>query len=468
MNQLPTHNLPPQAIEIEKAVLGAMLLEREAVATTLQRLKISEVFYLPEHKTVFEAISNLFNTGQAVDMFTVVQEIRRMGKGSAETAALTAGLTMHVNSAAHIESHCAILMEKFIRRMIIRVSNANLQAAYGDDKDTFQLLDKVQTEIFKLTNMLMQKQSVSMKTLMLQSFDEVATAMQKGNGITGLPSGIRALDNLTGGFQNSDLIILAARPGMGKTTFALNVIRHAAIAVDAAVAVFSLEMSAVQLTKKFIAIESGATTNQLVKGIITPAEMVTIQTKSQKLMDAGIHIDDTSGLTIGQLRAKCVQLKAQKNIQLVVVDYLQLLNGDKAGNREQEIGEISRGLKVIAKDLNVPVIALSQLSRAVEQRADKRPMLSDLRESGSIEQDADMVIFLYRPEYYGITQDEEGASTVGIGEAIVAKHRNGALDTIQFNANMKQSRITDLEELEALQPRHDYLYSVTGDKEFDL
>ncbi len=442
--------LPPQALDLEEAVLGALMLEKDALSVVADILK-PESFYKEAHQKIYNAIVNLFSESQPIDLLTVTSQLRASGD------LLLAGgpgyitdLTAKVNSAANIEAHARIISEASIKRELISVSSEILRDAFEDTTDVFQLLDRTEQALFRVSESNIRKNYVDMRSLMNQAISELEIKKNQKDGLTGVPSGFSALDRLTSGWQPTELMILAARPGMGKTAFVVSSLRNAAVDFNMPVAIFSLEMSAVQLVNRLISAEAEIDSEKIRKGTLMPHEWQQLHSRINKLANAPIFIDDTPALSVLELRAKCRRLKAQHDIKMVVIDYLQLMTADSAGkgggNREQEIAMISRSLKNLAKELDVPVIALSQLSRAVETRGgEKKPQLSDLRESGSIEQDADMVLFLYRPEYYGITQDEAGNSVAGIGEVIVAKNRAGSLDTIQLRFIGKYTKFTDLD-----------------------
>jgi replicative DNA helicase len=442
--------MPPQATDLEQAVLGALMLERDALSNVIDILK-PESFYRDAHKVIFEAIRELFNNSEPIDIKTVVHQLRKFGKlEDVGGAYYIAELTSIVNSAANIEYHARIISEQSIKRELIRISSEIQRDAYEDTIDVFNLLDKAEQSLFEISEAHIRKNYDSMSDLLTQAISEIEEKKNQKDGLTGVPSGFTALDRVTSGWQPSDLVILAARPGMGKTAFVVSALRNAAIDFKEAVAIFSLEMSSVQLVNRLISAEAELESEKIKNGKLEDYEWEQLLHKTSKLSEAPIFIDDTPGLSILELRAKARRLKAQHDIKLLVIDYLQLMTGDSSknsgGNREQEIATISRSLKGIAKELNIPVIALSQLSRAVETRGgDKKPQLSDLRESGSIEQDADMVIFLYRPEYYGITQGEDGMPLNGMGEVIIAKHRNGKTDTVQLKFIGKFTKFADLD-----------------------
>ena len=442
--------LPPQAIDLEEAVLGALMLEKDALTTVIDILK-PESFYKDANQEVYRAIVDLFNNSEPVDMLTVANRLREMGKLEVVGGAYyLTELTSRVNSAANIEFHARVVAEMSIKRELIRISSEIQHDAFEDTTDAFLLLDRTEQSLFEVSESNVRKNYADMRSIMREALNELEARKDHQDGLTGVPSGFSSLDRITSGWQSSDLVIIAARPGMGKTAFVVTAMRNAAVDFNHPVAIFSLEMSNVQLVNRLISAEAELESDKIKKGTLADYEWEQLVHKTAKLSSAPIFIDDTPALSILELRAKCRRLKAQHNVKLIIVDYLQLMTGDStrgnSGNREQEIASISRALKNIAKELDVPVLALSQLSRAVETRGgDKRPQLSDLRESGSIEQDADLVMFLYRPEYYGITEDENGQPTHGLGEVIIAKHRNGSLDTAQLKFIGKYTKFTDLD-----------------------
>ena len=442
--------LPPQALDLEEAVLGALMIEKDALSSVVDILK-PETFYKEAHQRIYNAILTLFGNSDPIDLLTVTQQLRTTGEIEVVGGGgFVAELTFRVNSAANIEYHARIVSEQALKRALITMSSTILRDAYEDTTDVFELLDRAEQTLFKISDSNIKKNYADMSTIVRMALNELEIKKNQ-EGLTGVPSGFTSLDRVTSGWQPTELIILAARPGMGKTAFVVSALRNAAVDHGKPVAIFSLEMSSVQLVNRLISAEAEIDSEKIRKGTLAPHEWTQLHHKIQRLTEAPIFIDDTPALSILELRAKCRRLKAQHDIQMVVIDYLQLMSGDTSGgrmggNREQEIASISRALKNLAKELNVPVIALSQLSRAVETRGgDKKPQLSDLRESGSIEQDADMVCFLYRPEYYNITQDENGNSTVGVGEVIIAKNRSGSLDTVQLRFISKFTKFCDLD-----------------------
>lgn len=442
--------LPPQAVDLEEAVLGALMLEKDALSVVIDILK-PEIFYKDTHQKIFEAIKSLFEKSSPVDLLTVTAELREMGALELVGGAYyLTQLTDRVVSAANIEFHARIISQKYIQRELIKISSEIITNAYDDTTDIFDLLDTAEKSLFEVTQNNLRRDTQKVDDIMRSAVDALEKLRDRSDSLTGIPSGFTALDRITSGWQPSDLVIIAARPAMGKTAFVLSCARNAAVLHDKPVAVFSLEMSSLQLVNRLISGETEIEQEKLKRGNLADHEWTQLHSRIGKLTEAPLLIDDTPALNVFEFRAKCRRLKAQYDIQMVIVDYLQLMHGKndgKGGNREQEIGSISRALKSVAKELNIPVIALSQLSRAVESRpaASKRPQLSDLRESGSIEQDADMVLFLYRPEYYGLMEDESGNSTAGIAEIIVAKHRNGELANIPLKFVGKYVKFQDLD-----------------------
>ncbi|NOT76461.1 MAG: replicative DNA helicase [Cyclobacteriaceae bacterium] len=438
--------LPPQALDLEEAVLGALMLEKNALTAVIEFLR-PEHFYTEQHKEIYTAIVDLFKTSEPVDMRTVVAQLRKNGKLEIVGGAyFIAELTSKVSSAANIEYHARYIIEMAIKRELIQISSQIQQDAYEDTTDVFDLLDKTEQSVFAISDSNLRKNYDTMKSLMSRAVQELQERKNHKDGLTGVPTGFTKLDRLLSGWQKSDLVIIAARPGMGKTAFVVSALRNAAVDFNFPVALFSLEMASLQLVNRLISAEAELESEKIKRGNLADFEWQQLVHKTNRLSAAPIFIDDTPALSILELRAKCRRLKAEHNVQLIVIDYLQLMKGESQGNREQEIASISRALKGIAKELEVPVLALSQLSRGVETRGgDKRPQLSDLRESGSIEQDADIVMFLYRPEYYKITVDEEGMPTQGMAEVIVAKHRNGGLDTVKLKFIGKYTKFADFD-----------------------
>ena len=441
--------IPPQAVDLEKTVLGAMMLEKNAVTDTIDILK-TESFYDPKHQYIFNAIKELFGSSKPIDILTVIDFLKKNGELEASGgAAYISQLTNRVASTAHVEYHARIISEMHIKRELIRMSSEVMKEAYDDTNDVFDVLNKAEGDLFKIAENNMGKSVDVMQNVVREAIEEIEKAAQNTDGISGVPTGFYELDKVTAGWQRSDMIVIAARPAMGKTAFVLSMARNTAVDHNQGVAIFSLEMSSVQLVKRLIASETRISAEKLRKGNLRDDEFQQLHSRITKLATAPLYIDDTPGISIFDLRAKCRRLKMQYDIQMVIIDYLQLMTAGSskgAGNREQEISSISRSIKEIAKELNIPIIALSQLSRSVEQRGgDKRPVLSDLRESGAIEQDADIVSFIYRPEYYGFLQDEDGNSNAGVGEIIIAKHRNGALENVRLRFIKEYARFDNIE-----------------------
>jgi len=429
--------IPPQALDLEEVVLGAMMIDKKGVDEVIDILS-PEAFYKEAHQYIFDAIFKLFENSEPIDLLTVSSQLRKNQKlDQVGGDFYLISLTQKVSSSAHIEFHARIILQKFIQRSLIKISNEIIEDSYDETKDVFDLLDKAESKLYEVTQGNIKKSSETAQDLVIQAKKKIEEISNK-EGLSGIPSGFDKLDKLTSGWQESDLIIVAARPGMGKTALTLSMARNIAVNQNIPVAFFSLEMASVQLITRLISSETGLSSEKLRTGRLEKHEWEQLNVKVKSLEKAPLFIDDTPSLSIFDLRAKARRLSSQHGIKLIVVDYLQLMTaggGQKGGNREQEISMISRNLKALAKELSIPVIALSQLSRAVETRGgSKRPLLSDLRESGAIEQDADIVSFIYRPEYYKIDEwdDEERTPTDGQAEFIVAKHRNGGLDNIRL------------------------------------
>lgn len=444
--------IPPQAVDFEEAVLGAVLIDNNAINSVIDILS-PDSFYKEQHALIYGAVKELFGNSQPVDILTVAQELRQSGDlESAGGEYYLIQLSQKVSSSAHCEYHARVIVQKHIQREMIHVAGTIITKAFDETTDVFDLLDEAEQQLFEVAHSNIVKNYASAKDLIKEAIARIEEISKK-EGLSGVPSGFRELDKVTAGWQPSDLIILAARPGMGKTAFVLSMARNMVIDSKVPVAVFSLEMAAVQLITRLISSETGLPSEKLRKGNLDEAEWAQLLAKVQKLENAPLFIDDTPAISVFDLRAKCRRLVAQHKVGLIIIDYLQLMTvggeKSKSGNREQEISTISRSLKSIAKELNVPVIALSQLSRAVESRAgDKRPQLSDLRESGAIEQDADIVSFIYRPEYYDIETFRDGDPAEGKAEIIIAKHRNGSLEDIRLRFEGAMARFSDLEQVQ--------------------
>ena len=440
--------LPPQALDLEESVLGALMLEKDALTNVIDILK-PENFYKDANKEIYQSIIDLFNDSEPIDLLTVTSQLKKNGKLEYVGGSFyVTQLTTRVNSASNIEYHARIILEQSIKRQLIEVSGEVQKEAYEDTTDVFDLLDNTEQSLFDISESHIRKNYSQVKGLMKEAIDELQAKKTRKDGITGVPSGFIDLDNITSGWQPSDLVIIAGRPSMGKTAFVLSMMRNASIDHEMPIALFSLEMSSLQIVNRLISSEAELDSDKIKKGNLKDYEWQQLLHKTDQLNNAKIFIDDTPALSILELRAKSRRLKSQHDIQCIIVDYLQLMSGEygkSSGNREQEIASISRSLKAIAKELNVPVLALSQLSRAVETRGgDKRPVLSDLRESGSIEQDADMVLFIYRADRYDITEDEDGNLTAGVAEVLLRKNRNGPTGKVKLKFIERFAKFADL------------------------
>lgn len=444
--------IPPQALDLEEAVLGAIMLEQDAILTVLDILEPSS-FYKEAHQKIYETARELSRKEYPIDLLTVTEELRKKELlDSVGGAVYIARLTSRVGSAAHLEYHARIVAQKYIQRELIRVSSDIQERAFDETSDVDDLLDYSEKELLNIAEGHIKKETVKISNLLTEALKQIEEAGQRDDSLSGVPSGFSQLDRMTSGWQRSDLIILAARPSMGKTAFVLSMARNMAVEHSRPVAFFSLEMSSIQLVNRLIIGETQLASDKIRTGRLENYEWEQLEYKIKDLQESPIYVDDTPGMSIFEFRAKCRRLKQKNDIQAVIIDYLQLMTGSKdAGSREQEVSNISRSLKAVAKELDIPIIALSQLNRSVEMRSgNKRPQLSDLRESGAIEQDADLVIFIHRPEYYGMDADEEGNSLKGIAEIIVAKHRNGAVGDVQLKFIREFAKFVDLDDHLAL------------------
>ncbi len=421
--------LPPHDTEAEQAVLGSMLTDQDAAASAIEVLKVED-FYREDHKAIYEAILNLYNRAEPIDIITLKAELTSIGKfeqvGGIE---YLAELPEKVPTTTNADKYIKIVEDKSMLRSLIKTANEIQALGYDPMQEVEDIVDTAEKKIFNLVQGKNQKGYTAVKDILVESFALLEQLYNQKQHITGVPTGFADLDYKTAGLHNSDLILIAARPAMGKSAFALNIASYAAVKANVPVVIFSLEMSKEQMVNRILASEAMVDSNKIRTGKIEDEDWAKIAEATGILSEAPIFIDDTPGISMTEIRAKCRKLKMEKNIGLVVIDYLQLIAGNskRAGSREQEISEISRSLKILAKELNVPVIALSQLSRAPEQRPDHRPMLSDLRESGAIEQDADIVMFLYRDDYYN-----EETEKKNIAEVIIAKHRSGSVGTVEL------------------------------------
>ena len=422
--------IPPNDVEAEQAVIGSMLTDRDAVISAIEVLK-EEDFYREDNKTIYEAILNLYNRSEPIDIITLKAELTSMGMfdkiGGLE---YIVGLPEKVPTTANVEKYISIVKEKSELRRLIKAANEIIEQGYDPTENIDDIMNSAEKKIFNIMQDKDQKSYSPIKDVLIDAFTELEQLYNQKQHITGVPTGFIDLDYKTAGLHNSDLILIAARPAMGKSAFALNIATNAALKAKVPAVLFSLEMSKEQMVNRILCSEAMVDSNKVRTGKIDDDDWIKLADTMGDLSEAPIYIDDTPGISINEIRAKCRKLKLEKNIGLVVIDYLQLVQGSSKraqGSREQEISEISRSLKILAKELDCPVVALSQLSRAPEQRADHRPMLSDLRESGSIEQDADIVMFLYRDEYYNPDTEKKN-----IGEVIVAKNRHGETGTVEL------------------------------------
>ena len=421
--------VPPHDIEAEQAVLGSMLTDKDAVASSIETLK-EDSFYREDNKAIYEAILNLYNRAEPIDIITVKSELEAMGKfeqiGGLE---YLAELPDKVPTTSNVQKYIKIVEEKATLRTLIKTANEIIESGYDPTEDVENIMENAEKKIFNIMQNKNQKGYTPIKDVLVESFTELEELYNRKQHITGVPTGFTELDYKTAGLHGSDLILIAARPAMGKSAFALNIATNAAIKAKVPTVIFSLEMSKEQMVNRIMCSEAMVDSNKVRTGKLEEEDWVKLAGTIGTLSEAEIYIDDTPGISVMEIRAKCRKLKLEKNIGLVVIDYLQLIQGSNKRNssREQEISEISRSLKILAKEIGVPVVALSQLSRAVEQRPDHRPMLSDLRESGAIEQDADIVMFLYRDDYYNKESEKKD-----IAEVIIAKHRGGSTGTVEL------------------------------------
>ena len=442
--------VPPQAVELEEAVLGALMLERDSIIA-VQEYITSDTFYTEEHRLIYKAIESLSAELKPIDLYTVTERLKvRKELKKVGGAAYLAQLTQKVGSAANVEFHAKIIAQKYVQRELIRSATEIQRRSYDEDQDVTDLIGFAEGEIFKVAEGHVKRSVQNAKDILAKALAQIEEASKNSSAFNGVQSGFMALDRVTMGWQPSDLIIIAARPSMGKTAFVLSMARNMAVEYQQPVAFFSLEMSAVQLMMRLIVAETGLYSNDIKSGKLTPEQWRHLESATKPLGPAPLFIDDSPALSVFEFRSKARRLKIHNDIKIIVIDYLQLMTGSQdtkgSGNREQEVAFISRTLKAIAKELNVPMIALSQLSRATEQRGgSKRPQLSDLRESGAIEQDADIVAFIHRPEYYGMNTDENGMPTAGLAEIILAKHRNGAVCDVKLRFLKDQARFADME-----------------------
>lgn len=444
-NPFDVGKLPPQAPSMEEAVLGAIMLEKKAINEVADILTVDS-FYVDAHARIYGACIALNKRGNPIDILTVVNELKSRAELEIVGGAYyVSTLTNRVVGSHNIEYHSRIIQQKYIQRELIRLSTETIRDCFEDSCDPLDAIDIHEKGLTQITLGISKGREAQTVADVWHELEEKNTALLKRDGVIGVPSGLTEIDKLTGGWQKSDLIVIAARPAMGKTALVLCMARNAALDFRKPTLVFSLEMSTSQLVTRLVASETKEYIKSFTRNGIEPSKFFEHQRTCSKLIDSPLYIDDTPSLTLIELRAKARRMARLHGIELIVIDYIQLMSGDGSkGNRENEISTISRGLKALAKELNIPIIVLSQLNRQVESRGgDKRPQLSDLRESGAIEQDADIVAFLHRPEYYGITEYEGGRSTKGVAEFIIKKHRNGDIDTAEIEFINRLTRFQD-------------------------
>lgn len=444
--------MPPQVLEFEEVVLGALLIEQDAYQDVAEILK-PEHFYTEAHQRIFAAMQRLNALSAPIDLLTMTNELKRTGELDAVGGRFyLVSLTQNVASAVNIEYHARMIFEKYMLRSIIQIASSMQTAAYDESSDVSQTIQDVESQIYALTQAGMKRDAVPIAPVIQTAIEQMKEASQRADGLSGVPSGFPDIDRITSGWQKATMVVIAARPAMGKTAFVLSMARRMALDHNKAVAIFSLEMSNVELVKRLMVAETEIKSDKIKNGRLTNEEWTHFMNNIDRLNKAPIYIDDTEGLSVFDLRSKCRVLKKKYDIQIVIIDYLQLMTASamRPGNRQEEVSMISRSLKGLSKELEIPVIALSQLNRSVEQRTtqgssidSKRPQLSDLRESGAIEQDADMVCFIHRPEYYKILNDENGNSLVGMAQFIIAKHRSGAIGDVLLRFQAELSRFED-------------------------
>lgn len=421
--------IPPQSAEAEQSVIGSILIDKEVIPVVMEILK-PEDFYRPDHKEIYDVIIELFDRAQPIDLITVSERLKQHGKlelvGGLE---YLTNIATEVPTTANVKHYAKIVEEKSLLRKLIRASSEIVDLGFDASEEVSFILDKAEQSIFDILQKRSSQGFVPIKDILVDTFNKLEELYNNKGNITGISTGFTDLDFKTSGLHNSDLVLVAARPAMGKTAFALNLAQNAAVHSGVPVAVFSLEMSKEQLVNRMLCSEAMVDSNKMKTGKLEDNDWQKVARALGPLSEAPIFIDDTPGISITEIRAKCRRLKLEHNLGLVVIDYLQLMQGSKSKSesRQQEISEISRSLKILAKEINVPVITLSQLSRAPEARTDHRPILSDLRESGAIEQDADIVMFLYRDDYYNPDTEKKN-----IAELIIAKHRSGSTGTIEL------------------------------------
>lgn len=445
--------VPPHDVEVEQAVLGALMLEKDAYTTVCDILK-PECFYDHGHQKIYEAIQQLGAQQQSIDMLTVTQKLRAMGElQNVGGPAAISELTARVASGAHVEFHARIVAQKYLARELINFSAQVEEKAFDEGNDVDDLLQEAEGKLFEISQRNLKKDVTQIDPVIMQALTQIEAAANRESGLSGLETQFRELDKLTSGWQNSDLIIIAARPAMGKTAFVLSMAKNMAVNLNTPTAIFSLEMSNLQLVNRLISNACEIEGEKIKSGRLTTNDWDKLMAGVKPLYNAPLYIDDTPSLSIFELRTKARRLVREHDVKIIIIDYLQLMNasGMKFGSREQEVSMISRNLKQLAKELNIPIVALSQLNRSVESRGtdsqSKRPQLSDLRESGAIEQDADIVCFIHRPEYYlHSSEDAEGHDIRGLAQFIVAKHRSGKVDDVKLRFVSQYARFQNWDE----------------------
>ena len=445
----PSGKLPPRDTELEEIVLGACMLEKDAYMNVCDLL-VADSFYDPVNKKIFEAITSLGMNQRPIDMMTVTEQLRRDGTLEEVGGAVhIAELTARVYSSANLEYHASIVAQKYLARRLITFA-ANVETkAYDESNDIEELLQETESQLFDISQNQLKREVTQIDPVINMALEQIQSAANNESGLSGLDTGYRDLDKMTSGWQNSDLIIIAARPAMGKTAFVLSMAKNMAVDNNIPIAIFTLEMSNVQLIKRLISNVASLEGEKIKSGRLSNEEYDRLNSRIKTIYGAPLFLDETPGLSISELRTKARRLVREKGVKMIMIDYLQLMNatGMKLGSREQEVSTISRSLKALAKELNIPIIALSQLNRSTETREDKRPVLSDLRESGAIEQDADIVCFIHRPEYYTrAAQDGEGNNIKGLAYLIVAKHRSGGVGDVKLHFISKFAKFENWEE----------------------
>ena len=450
-------HVQPQAVEIERVVLGALMVDSDAFSVVSELLK-PETFYEPRHQKIYEAIRNMNMDERPVDIMTLNDELSKMGEiDKVGGVDYLMEISSQVASAAHVESHARILAEKYMQRQLIHFAGDIETKAYDSSVDVDELMQQAEGSLFQISQNNMKQDFTQVAPVVKNAVEILQRAASNKGGLTGIPTGYTGMDEITSGWQASDLVIIAGRPAMGKTSFALSIAKNVAVDYGVPIGFFSLEMNNVQLVNRLISNVCEVSGRKILNGQLDPSDWERLDKRIGRLTDAPIYVDDTPGLSVFELRTKARRLVREKGVKIIMIDYLQLMNanGMKFGSRQEEVSTISRSLKGLAKELDIPVLALSQLSRNVENREGlegKRPQLSDLRESGAIEQDADMVLFVHRPEYYHIYQDEKGNDLHGMAQIIIAKHRKGSTGDVLLNFRGEFTRFQDPTEAETSSP----------------